>query len=50
MGLKFYIGASGSGKSHAVYEYVIEESQKHPHTNYLVVVPDQFTMQTQLEW
>lgn len=49
MGLKFYIGASGSGKSHAVYEYVIEESQKHPHTNYLVVVPDQFTMQTQLE-
>ena len=49
MGLKFYIGASGSGKSHLLYKRVIEESVKNPHTNYLIVVPDQFTMQTQLE-
>lgn len=43
------MGASGSGKSHRLYEYIIEESLAHPHTNYLIVVPDQFTMQTQLE-
>ncbi|MDE7206499.1 MAG: helicase-exonuclease AddAB subunit AddB, partial [Lachnospiraceae bacterium] len=49
MGLKFYIGASGSGKSYLLYQRVIEESVKNPHTNYLIVVPDQFTMQTQLE-
>ena len=49
MGLKFYIGASGSGKSHRLYENIIQEAIANPHTNYLVVVPDQFTMQTQLE-
>lgn len=49
MGLRFYIGASGSGKSHRLYEYIIEEAQKNPHRNYLIVVPDQFTMQTQLD-
>ena len=49
MGLKFYIGASGSGKSYLLYQRVIEESIQNPHTNYLIVVPDQFTMQTQLE-
>lgn len=49
MGLRFYIGASGSGKSHMLYEHIIEESLQNPHTNYLIVVPDQFTMQTQLE-
>lgn len=49
MGLRFYIGASGSGKSHLLYGKMIEEAQQNPHTNYLIVVPDQFTMQTQLE-
>lgn len=49
MGLKFYIGASGAGKSFLLYQRVIEESLKNPHINYLIVVPDQFTMQTQLE-
>lgn len=49
MGLRFYIGASGSGKSYQLYHYIIEESMANPHVNYLVVVPDQFTMQTQLE-
>ena len=49
MGLRFYIGASGSGKSHRLYEYIIEEAQKNPPRNYLIVVPDQFTMQTQLD-
>lgn len=49
MGLKFYIGASGSGKSYLLYKRIIDESIRNPHTSYLVVVPDQFTMQTQLE-
>lgn len=49
MGLRFYIGASGSGKSYVVYERIIEASRQNPHINYLIVVPDQFTMQTQLE-
>lgn len=49
MGLQFYIGASGSGKSFQLYNYIIQESMANPHVNYLVVVPDQFTMQTQLE-
>ena len=49
MGLRFYIGASGSGKSHQLYEHIIEEAGRNPHRNYLIVVPDQFTMQTQLD-
>lgn len=49
MGLRFYIGPAGSGKSHAVYGHVIREAIANPHRNYLIVTPDQFTMQTQLE-
>ncbi len=49
MGLKFYIGASGSGKSHRLYSHIIEEAILNPEKNYIIVVPDQFTMQTQLE-
>lgn len=49
MGLKFYIGASGSGKSYRLYEDIIAQAMENPHRNYLVVVPDQFTMQTQLD-
>lgn len=47
MALKLWIGGSGSGKSHELYQYVIEESQKHPETNFIVIVPEQFTLQTQ---
>ena len=32
MGLRFYIGASGSGKSHRLYGQIIEESQKNQNT------------------
>lgn len=49
MGLRFYIGASGSGKSYQLYNHIIGESEANPRLNYLIVVPDQFTMQTQLE-
>lgn len=47
MSLQFIMGNSGSGKSHFLYQKVIEESRKYPDRNYLVIVPEQFTMQTQ---
>lgn len=47
MALQFIFGNSGSGKSHYLYQKVIEDSMNHPDLNYLVLVPEQFTMQTQ---
>ena len=49
MSLQFYIGASGSGKSYELYDKITLEAIENPQKNYLIVVPDQFTMQTQLE-
>ena len=47
MALQFILGGSGSGKSHYLYKTVIEESGRNPGLNYMVLVPEQFTMQTQ---
>lgn len=47
MPLKFVFGPSGSGKSSYLYLHVIQESMKYPERNYIVLVPEQFTMQTQ---
>ena len=47
MSLQFIMGPSGSGKSHYLYEWVTTESLAHPDKNYIVLVPEQFTMQTQ---
>ncbi len=47
MGLQFVFGGSGAGKSTTVYEKVIAQSMQHPEKNYLIMVPDQFTMYTQ---
>ncbi|MEG0722586.1 MAG: helicase-exonuclease AddAB subunit AddB, partial [Lachnospiraceae bacterium] len=49
MSLQFIFGNSGSGKSHYLYEHIIKESMKYPHKNYIILVPEQFTMQTQKE-
>ena len=49
MSLRFCFGPSGSGKSYRVYSEIIERSMEHPKQNFLIVVPDQFTMQTQKE-
>ncbi len=49
MSLQLILGSSGAGKSHYLFEHIIEESIKNPHQNYLVLVPEQFTMQTQKE-
>ncbi|MDO4518745.1 MAG: exodeoxyribonuclease V subunit gamma [Eubacteriales bacterium] len=47
MSLQYVVGAAGSGKSHYVYEKMITEALHHPERNYYVIVPEQFTMQTQ---
>ena len=49
MSLQFYFGASGSGKSKKLHEEIIQASREHPKTDYLLIVPDQFTMQTQMD-
>lgn len=47
MSLRFYFGPSGAGKSRQVYEEIIARSMENPRQNFLIIVPDQFTMQTQ---
>ena len=47
MPLQFVFGNSGSGKSWTLYHKIIEESMEHPQRQYLILVPEQFTMQTQ---
>lgn len=49
MGLQFYFGGSGSGKSTTVYKNIIEWSKRELEWEFLILVPDQFTMQTQKE-
>ena len=47
MSLQFIFGNSGAGKSYTLFRSVIEDSIRHPEQSYLVIVPEQFTMQTQ---
>lgn len=49
MGLKFYFGGSGAGKSTKVYQDIIAWAVKEPKRRFVILVPDQFTMQTQKE-
>lgn len=49
MALQLILGSSGVGKSHYGFTKIIAESRKNPDKNYLVIVPEQFTMQTQKE-
>lgn len=47
MSLRFYFGPSGAGKSRQLYEEIIRRAKENKKQNFLVIVPDQFTMQTQ---
>ena len=47
MSLQFIIGSSGCGKSWYAYHHMIEQAGNNPRKNYYVIVPEQFTMQTQ---
>ena len=49
MSLQFVFGNAGSGKSTYLYQKILGEAAEHPEKNYLVLVPEQFTMQTQRE-
>ena len=47
MALKFILGNSGGGKTEYMYQEVVKHAEANVKKNYLVVVPEQFTMQTQ---
>ncbi len=47
MSLQFIFGASGSGKTRYLYEDLIRQSMEQPQIQYVAIVPEQFTMQTQ---
>lgn len=47
MALQFILGNSGSGKTEYIYRKTADEASVNPRKNYLVIVPEQFTMQTQ---
>ena len=49
MALQFYFGPSGSGKSKRLHQDVLYMAAKDPDCNFLFLVPDQFTMQTQTD-
>ncbi len=49
MSLQLVFGGSGSGKSHYVFQKVLEESKQERERTFFVLVPEQFTMQTQRE-
>ena len=50
MALQLITGTSGSGKSKYVCDRILCESNQNPKKNYFVIVPDQFTMQTQMDF
>lgn len=47
MSLSLIIGSSGSGKSTHIYNRIIKESMADKDKNFLVIVPEQYTMSTQ---
>ena len=49
MALQFILGKAGAGKTRYLYEEAIRRSIQEPDFSYLVIVPEQFTMQAQRE-
>ena len=47
MALQLIFGGSGAGKTTYLYDEVIRLSMEHPQEQYFLIVPEQFTMQTQ---
>ncbi|RDY26755.1 PD-(D/E)XK nuclease family protein, partial [Lachnotalea glycerini] len=47
MSLQLLLGNSGAGKSYQLNQYLIEQSMANPDMNYIIIVPEQFTLQTQ---
>ena len=49
MSLQFILGNSGSGKTHYIHSRMIKEADADRDKKFLILVPEQFTMQTQRE-
>lgn len=47
MALKLFLGNSGSGKTETMYGEVVRRAEQELRKNFLVIVPEQFTLQTQ---
>lgn len=47
MALQLLLGNSGAGKTHYIFEKIIKESMEYPKKQFLLIVPEQFTLQTQ---
>ncbi len=47
MALNLYLGSSGAGKSYQLYQMIAREAAADLDRNFLLVVPEQFTLQTQ---
>lgn len=47
MSLQFILGSSGAGKSHYIYNKIIGESMENPSVNYILLVPEQYSMALQ---
>lgn len=47
MPLQLILASSGAGKSYRLYHEIIKKSIENKDTNYIAIVPEQFTMQTQ---
>ena len=46
MSLTFILGASGAGKTEQLYKKVLQTAKEHPERTVLVIVPEQFSLQT----
>lgn len=49
MSLQLVLGGSGKGKTWFLQHYITREAAMYPERQYIMVVPEQFTMQTQKE-
>lgn len=47
MAVQLIIGSSGSGKTTYLFQKIVEEAKANRDKNYLVIVPEQFTLHTQ---
>ena len=47
MNLQIIAGPSGAGKSTYIYRRIVDEAQRNPKKHYLILVPLQYSMQTQ---
>ena len=46
MALTFVLGASGAGKTEWIYKKALQTAKEHPTRTVLVIVPEQFSLQT----